>query len=482
MDRILGIDVGTTAFKAGVIGTDGALQASFAEPVPTARPAPGWAEQDPADWTGRLDAALAALCAAGPVAAVGLTSQVNTHVFLDADFRPLMPAILWQDVRAAAEAAALDAGVSAAQKIAWWGAPMPIDASHALARMLWVSRHRPEVWARTRWVVLPKDYCLWHLTGRLLTDPVSNIGLAGPGGWIEGALALVPGAAARVAPLAGAVDVAARVLGGGFAEVPAVTATMDGWCALFGAGGGRDGAGVHVSGTSEVLGIVSGRVVPTPGAIVFPPLDGVRLHAGPTQAGGAALAWVAGLLGLTPDAAVAQAMAAPRKPLTPLFLPHLQGERAPLWDPALRGVFAGLDAGADAGDLIRAVLEGVALSARHVLCVLEASAGVRAGLMRCGGGGFRSDAWLRIKADVLGRPMARMAVNEPGLIGAAALAARGAGLFATLAAAQEALVRYEPAVEPDRAMRGFYDDLFGLYTQAIAANAPVNAGLLQLGR
>jgi xylulokinase len=484
IETILGIDVGTTSVKGIVLGIDGSRHAAFGTTYPTSRPAVSRVEQNPQDWLVRIDAALDGFTARGSLAgvqAVGLTSQVNTHVFLDAAARPLIPAITWADTRAAAEAAELDARLTVGQKIAWWGAPMPIDASHALARMLWVSRHQPEIWERTRWVVLPKDYCLHHLSGTMATDPQSNIGLTNRAGYIDDVLALVPGAAERMAPLAAPQAVMGQGrIGGPLAGLPVVTGTMDGWCALYGAGGSVEGAGVHVSGTSEVLGIAAATVHPTPGVIVFDDLAGLRLHAGPTQAGGAALAWFCSWAGLSAEAASELVSAHPRTPLTPLFLPHLQGERAPLWNPSLRGVILGMDSASAMHDLARAVMEGVALSARHVLGALEASSGHRPAMLTCGGGGFRSDIWLQIKADVLGRPLVRLTVNEPGLIGAAGLAALGAGIVPDLHSAQQTLARFEPPVAPDPAKRTLYDDLFGIYTGAITANAALNASLLAL--
>ncbi len=77
------------------------------------------------------------------VAGVGFCSQVNTDVFVDGEGRALAPAIGWQDNRAAADAAALDAGVSLEDRMDWWGAPLPIGASHVLARMGWMARERP---------------------------------------------------------------------------------------------------------------------------------------------------------------------------------------------------------------------------------------------------------------------------------------------------------------------------------------------------
>ncbi len=484
-DLILALDIGTTSVKAAVIGLDGRCQDQFAESHPTARPGTYIVEQDPSDWTSRMDRAVAQVVAAGlapRIAAIGLTSQVNTHLCLNARGRSLMPAIVWQDSRAAVEAAELDAAVTLAQKLNWWGAPMPIDASHALSRMLWVARHKPQVWAQTSRVVLPKDFCLAHLTGEYRTDPVSNIGLTDAGGaYIAGVLDLVPGAASRMAPLAAVTDIMGRVRPGhALAGVPVVTGTMDGWCALYGAGGGQDGTGVYVSGTSEVLGIVAETVQPSSGVIVFPDLGGVRLHAGPTQSGGAALAWFCALAGQMPDAVEAMVAANPRAPLTPLFLPHLQGERAPLWNPSLRGVFLGMDQETGLPDLARAVYEGVALSARHVLGVLERSANVVPETLICGGGGFRSAQWTQIRANVLGRPLTALEVNEPTLLGVAALAAHGTGHFTSLAAAHRAMVRHGLTVTPDPAQTALYDDLFGLYTRAIAANADLNADLLVL--
>ncbi len=484
LETILGIDVGTSSVKGIVLGVDGSRHAAFGATYPTARPATSVVEQDPQDWLARIDAALADFTTRGLLGgmqAIGLTSQVNTHVFLDANARPLIPAINWADTRAADEAAELDARVTVAQKMAWWGAPMPIDASHALARMLWVARHQPDIWERTRWVVLPKDYCLHYLTGTMATDPLSNIGLTNRAGYIAEVLALVPGAAERMAPLAAPQAVMGQGRKGGpLAGLPVVTGTMDGWCALYGAGGSAEGAGVHVSGTSEVLGIAAAKVHPTPGVIVFDELAGLRLHAGPTQAGGAALAWFCGWAGMSAEAASDLVSAHPRKPLTPLFLPHLQGERAPLWDPSLRGVILGMDQASGLPDLARAVMEGVALSARHVLGAIESSTGHSPVILTCGGGGFRSDVWMQIKADVLGRPLARLSVNEPGLVGAAALAALGAGLAPDLQAAQQTLARFEAPMAPDPSKRALYDDLFGLYTRAISANAALNADLLAL--
>ena len=189
---------------------------------------------------------------------------------------------------------------------------------------------------------------------------------------------------------------------------------MDAWAGIVGAGAAKDGEAAYLSGTSEVGGIVSGKRIPTPGVIAFPACEGITLHAGPTQAGGASVAWLAALLGRSADDISALAARSdPARP-APIFLPHLQGERAPIWDIAARGAFAGLDASMGAPELARAVLEGVAYSVRWLFEALEASSGARPERLRHAGGGARSEIWAQIRADVLGRPIDRLANVELG--------------------------------------------------------------------
>ncbi|SMY08271.1 xylulokinase [Flavimaricola marinus] len=467
--RILGIDVGTTSVKAGIIDETGQIVARFAQSYPTRRSGRNVVEQDPADWIRLIDAALEAF-AGHEVSAIGLTSQVNTHVFVGADGSSLMPAILWQDGRAGAEAAALDARVTVEQKQAWWGAPMPIDASHAASRMAWVAAHRPEIWEQTRWVMLPKDYCLLALTGEAATDPLSNVGLVDSDlRYVPEVLALVPGAAERMAPLVPICDVVGRVRGGPFEGVPVVSGTMDAWAGLVGTGGAQDRSTMYLSGTSEIMGISSREVIPTPGAIVFAECEGIRLHAAPTQSGGDAVAWFTGVHEMSPEAMAA--MVGPRSDAVPLFLPQLQGERAPLWDADLRAAFLGVSRQTGQADFARAVYEGVAMAARMALETLQASSGVKSDTITCGGGGFQSEPWNQIRADVMGVELRRLAAKDPGILGAATMAAIGVGAFAGFEEAYAALAAVDQSYAPDPGRRAFYDDLFALYAEAITTTA-----------
>src|SRR5262249_29674541 len=215
------------------------------------------------------------------------------------DGSALAPAIVWQDGRCAGVAAELDAGVDTAKRIEWWGAPLPIDASHGLSRMEWMRRNRPEIWQETRWVMAPKDYVILNLTGEAAADAIASVGLVDRElRYLSPLLDLVPGAAQRLAPLHTFTHRVGKVSPGlPCAGTPVVVGAMDAWGGMFGVGVHEPGSAMYLSGTSEITGIVSPNRVPTPGVIAFPTYDGITLHAAPTQSGGASMMWLGNLLG-----------------------------------------------------------------------------------------------------------------------------------------------------------------------------------------
>jgi xylulokinase len=197
--------------------------------------------------------------------------------------------------------------------------------------------------------------------------------------------------------------------------------------------------------------------------IVFPQCEGITLHTGPTQAGGASVAWLGALLGRSADEISDLAARADAARPGPIFLPHLQGERAPLWDIGARASFSRLDASMSASELSRAVLEGVAYSVRLLMGALEASAGLRATRLRHAGGGARSDVWCQIRADVLGRPIDRVASLDSGVVGAAMLAGLSARVFGSIEEAAGRMAWRERTFEPNPAMKARHEEGFGRY-------------------
>jgi xylulokinase len=165
-----------------------------------------------------------------------------------------------------------------------------------------------------------------------------------------------------------------------------------------------------------------------------------------------------------------------------LFLPFLQGERVPYWNADLRAAFVGLDRSHRPQDMARAVLEGVAFANREVLTRAEAALGHSATEIRFGGGGSRNPAWCQIKADVCQRPVVTTGSEEPGLIGCAAVACVGTGRYASLALAQQHLVRPGRIFHPGEHQRSRYDRLFDIYRRAVAADIDLSTALAVVPR
>lgn len=477
-EMLIGFDVGSTSIKAALFDMNGTVLDHWSRGYPTERPASGMVEQDPRHWLDGIRDAIDALLAGrdpADIRAVGLCSQVNTDVFVDRDGTPLAPAICWQDIRAGAEAAALDATITPAEKRRWWGAEMPIGASHVLAKMLWFAKHRPDLWERTHQVLSTRDFCLLHLTGEASSDPISAFGHVGQDlRYIDALIARVPGAAGKLPPLRHFTEIAGEMmLGSSGCKVPVVTGTMDAWGNLFGCGVCRPGQGMYVSGTSEILALAGSQRIGAPGIVTFATIDGLVVNAGPTQSGADSLRWWAATAGVEPGDVPRLAGLASRDDRPILFLPHLEGERAPLWDSEIRGAFIGLDSRAGGPDFALAVLEGVALAARHAMGALIDAAGFRPDHMLYGGGGGRSDLWSQIRADCLGIPLHRFAFVDVGCLGAAILAAVGIGAFGSIVEAVPAMTSVERVFEPDPRRASRYDAMFHAYRNAIDALRPI---------
>jgi xylulokinase len=462
------------------------------------------------------------------LAALSACGQAPTLVLLDGEQRPVRRAILWQDTRAAAEAVRLARDPGTDVLAEWLGVRWPVDASLPLARFLWLREHEPETLGRVAAILQPKDFVHLRLTGQVASDQWSAKGLAhvttrAPIAALRNLcdvdLTAVPAAliSHQVMGRVSAAGSAATALPEG---LPVAAGWTDALSAMLGTGAlGTPGLACDVSGTSEVVGVVQAhRPLATGPLMAAPILDSERwMLYGPTQASGGSLGWAlktvrspkpaqgsqpagvpaqgsrpatgprSGTTGLSGrdgpraetersegsdlpagDADVAAALAAAAA--TPpgagglLFLPYLEGERAPVWDPLARGAFVGLTSTHEPAHLFRAVLEGVACSVRHLLSAAEAASGQGVAEIRVAGGGARLALWNQVKADVTGCPVRPCVVSENGVLGAAMLAALGAGLFSDVEQASAAMVALQEPCVPNRAHGAVYDRTFERYT------------------
>jgi len=493
MRILVGLDVGTTRCKAAAFTPDGrALAVGESAGYPVHRAGTTEAEQAPDDLWAAARAALADLARAlgrdAPIAAIGVCGTTPGHVFVDRVGNALPRCLIWQDGRAEAEAAWLDQTVGADRLARWLGVQLPKSGALPPARLVWFRRHRPAWLDGTYRMVQPKDFINLRLTGRLVTDRGSAIGVLH---LATGALdpdyaallgidrALLPDAVEPFATIGALAPAVAAELGLP-AGVPVVAGWVDAWASMLGTGLGEPGMAFDITGTAEVIGLTARDAPAEARGLLSVPLYGdLGIVYGVTNAGADLLKWFAEAF--LPDRPIGEAIAlmeAEAGAVAPgadglLFLPYLYGERAPVWDETVRGAFFRVDRGHRRGHFARAVLEGLAHAVRQCLELAEAVGGVAAPALRVSGGGARGALLNQIKADVLGRPVDVLEVIETGALGAAMLGAIGVGLATGYADAVRSMARPDRRFAPvperrdvhDRAYehyRGLYPRLDGL--------------------
>lgn len=469
----LGIDLGTSAVKVLLVDGDQRMVGTSSVSLDVSRPAPGHSEQDPETWWQAVLAGIGALrrehpAALGAVQGIGLSGQMHGAVLLDEARRVLRPAILWNDVRAAAECAALERSFPGLRGVTG-NIAMP---GFTAPKLLWLRTHEPDVFAATRTVLLPKAWVRYRLTGELIEDMSDASGTlwldVGARDWSDAALAATGLARAAMprlvegnAPAGQLRDELAAEWGMGRAMVAG--GAGDNAAGAIGLGAIRPGDAFVSLGTSGVLFAVTDRFRPYPEAAVHAfchAIPGTWHQMGVTLSAAASLAWWAGVAGRD-EAALLAELPPVVAPSEAVFLPYLGGERTPHNDGALRAGFAGLSHGTGRAAMTQAVLEGVAFSLRDCLDALVAS-GTRVESADVIGGGSRSRIWLAIIAAALNVPLHRLSAGEQG-------GAFGAARLARMAVTGEApeVVCTPPAraetIEPDASLAAAYEGRIARY-------------------
>jgi xylulokinase len=463
---LVGIDVGTTGVKGVAISATGEVVARVEIGYELSIPQPGWAEQDPEDWWRASELALASLGdqlgeqgGREAIAGIGLSGQMHGLVCLDAERRVLFPAILWNDQRTGEECAEIERRVGLERLIRLTGnRALP---GFTAPKLLWLRRHEPDVYARIRHVLLPKDYVRLRLTGELAIDAADASGTllfdVAKRAWSEEVLEALEIPAEWLPRVLESPEASGLTQTG----VPVAAGAGDQQAGALGVGVVRPGPLSVVLGTSGVVFAALDRYACDREARVHAfchAVPGVWEAMGVMLSAAGSLRWLRDAL--VPGAGYEEltAEAARWQPGVEglLFLPYLQGERTPHADPNARGAFTGLSLVHDRGALVRAVLEGVAFGLRDSLELLR-ELGVEPESGRASGGGARSRLWLEIVASVLGMPLELTAVEEGAAYGAALLGGIAAGVFSDAEEAVLACVRVRDRVEPNHEWQESYE-------------------------
>lgn len=429
----LGIDIGTSGVKAVALDESGAVIAQGTAALSVQRPEALWSEQDPQSWWLATTAAVQAIDPAvrRSIRGIGIAGQMHGATLLDADDRPLRPAILWNDGRSEAECAELESAVPDLRRITG-NIAMPGFTAPKLA---WVRKHEPHLFDKVRTVLLPKDYVRLKMTGEKASDLSDAAGTL----WVDVAqrrwsetMLKATGLGLDVMPalyegtqITGTLRHSVAELWG-MPTVPVVAGGGDNAAGAVGVGVVKDGDALLSLGTSGVIFVATEAFRPNPARAVH-----AFCHCLPDMwhqmsvhlSAASCIDWVARLTGAAGAAELfARAEASGAGSGGEIFLPYLSGERTPHNDARVRGAFLNLDHDTDPGRLAQAVLEGVAFALSDGLDALR-DAGTSVTQLSVIGGGARSGYWGRIIAAAFEVPLVYLKGGEVGpALGVARLA------------------------------------------------------------
>ncbi|MBI1336722.1 MAG: xylulokinase [Phycisphaera sp.] len=497
MPHLLGIDIGTSGTKTLISDHKGKVLATAVAEHAISSPRPGWSEQDPLEWWSATCKATKAVLKnarlkARDITAVGLSGQMHGSVFLGSGVKPLRPALLWNDQRTGAECIEIEKAVGGRkQLISQVG--NPALTGFTAPKILWVRRHEPKVYEKTRHILLPKDYIRYCMTGEYATEVGDASGTllldVKKRAWnkvvltklkIDGALlpncyeshvvtgqlhregAAALGLAEGTPVVGGSGDQPAGAVGNGIVTAGVVSATLG-------------TSGVVFAHADKPTYDPQGRVHTMCSAV-----EGKWCVFGCMLSAGGSFQWFRNHL-----AADEVALAKKKKvdPYTLLiaeaqkaapgceglfFMPYLTGERCPHPDPSARGGWVGLTSRHDRPALIRSLIEGVTFGMNDALCIMRGM-GIDTKTVRLSGGGARSKFWRQLQADIYGSDVAVINAQEGPAYGVAILAGVGTGVWKSVPEACGAAIRETEKLRPRKKIADLYKKYHAQYQRLYPA-------------
>jgi xylulokinase len=428
----LGIDLGTSGLRAMLMDEAGLAIRTVEADYTTRSPAPGWSEQDPKLWIDALDAVVEELRITEPrfanLIGIGVAGHMHGATLLDDMGNVLRPCILWNDTRAATEAAAIDQNPvfrDISGNIVFPGFTAP--------KLAWVAKHEPEIFRKTAKVLLPAAYLNYHLTGDYVADFSDSAGTSwldiNARDWSNTLLSIGGVDVSQMPNLVEGCDAAGMLRQdlkrkwGLKQDVVIAGGAGDNAAAACGIGAFKEGQGFVSLGTSGVILIARDGCYPAPATAVHTfchALPARWYQMGVMLSATDSLNWLSKITGQTPAQLTRALPDALRTPSAVKFMPYLSGERTPHNDAKVRGGFLNVSIQNDAVDLTQSVLEGVAFGLRDSLEALRQTGALPKALYAIGGGA-KSDYWLKLLATVL---QIELQVPEDGDFGPALGAAR----------------------------------------------------------
>lgn len=439
--NILGIDLGTSGIKLIYSTKSGSLKVreEYEECTPN-----GW-------WK--------ALCKAtmqldlSEVKSIGLSSQVGTYIVNGEE------SIGWSEPVGQAELEeiiGLETQDIFLQEISM---PHPRILSYPLPRLRYIQNH----YGMPKSVCMPKDYLIEKLTGRCVSDPFSWRGLANLKTFEYSTYLLEKlGIDENILPplekpeaLVGGVTAEASVLTGIPQGTPVYVGCNDFFAGLLGMGMIHSGSMFDITGTSEHLGLITEQEPNLETSLVHGPYFQYHAQYGVTASSGASLDFGRSLYDLNDETLFSCIENNP-----PIFLPYLNGERAPIWDAKASGVFFGITQETTTKELAYAVMEGVAFSLYHIYANMGYP---EVEYITVAGGAAKNNVLCEIKATLFDLPVVTLCENDTSALGAQMLAAIGSGAYADLEEAIKDNCIVKQRSLPNKTKKGKLRERFEIY-------------------
>jgi xylulokinase len=488
----IGVDIGTTGTKTVLFDVSRGIVAQASRDTTLFSPEPGHAEADTGQWLSNVvDSIREVMTQTGiraeQVQAVSVSGMVPAVVPLDDHGNPLRRAILQNDTRAYREVEGLAQLLAGIDLVALTGSALTQQS--VAPTIMWLHQHEPTVYSRTVHYVGSYDWVLsalgadthvernWALESGLFTidgDLVSPV--LDAAGIESGALPPVHLPGDRI----GSLNAEAAERTGLEPGTALIVGGADHVLSAFAAGVNQPGdALVKLGGAGDILVASDTRVVDERLYLDAHPVPGRWLPNGCMATSGSLIRWYQALVG-GDDLALLDREAAAAAPAEVLCLPYFLGEKSPIHDPDLRGVFAGLHLGHTRADLYRAVLEAIAFGFRHHIDVFS-DIGIPLTQVMVTDGGSKSTLWKQIHADVLGIAM-RPVEGHPGAsLGAAIIAAIGIGALSDWGATADFIALGQPVI-PDPERKSIYDEAYRRWRDLGDAVAAVSHAIARSSR
>jgi ribulokinase len=512
MTHVIGVDIGTQSTKAVLVGTGGAIVAQCAQPYQVETPRPLWAQQWPEQWLNAVVECIRGVVQSSGVAPESIKALCVTSLYggsgipVDLDGKPVYPCLIWMDRRAQDEVEWVRAHVDVERLFDITG--NGVDSYYGFTKMLWLREKEPEVWRRIHRFLPPNSYVNAQFTGQVAVDHSSAGNIGGVYDvvrrcWSDEALkmlgiprSMMPDRLVESSAVVGPLLAEWAVRLGLPPGLPLVAGGVDAAVATLAAGATQPGNHVAMMGTSMCWGTIRQSVDARHGLIsmphVFNGAHDLYVFGGAITAG-ASVTWfretfcqaeiAAGKAQRVDPHALLERDAAPLPPGCDglLFLPYLMGERSPVWDAQASGSFVGLGLHHGRAHLYRAVLEGISYALRHNIEAGVRGVGALDQRLLVVGGASHSDLWMQIIADVTGRPVFTIAEDVEASLGAAVLAAYGAGLI-DADAVRRGWVRPKARASPQPQAHARYSALFEQYVALYPALKPVMHRLREIAK